>query len=607
MGRDSALFRLYSQVDFEEIRLNGGRKKKTAKKVASTKAKADGKGKEKITFSEPSQHTEDEEWASERTDTKKTEDDRTVLNEDGSAQSPKDAAPNTNTETTEGGEEVDKETDDEGDNTEREEAEEAEADRITGNLLQSIRRKAESVEELYLEWHEHRFDTPYRQILPGHTDEQCIRRLEEVEDLMMNVTNSNTLQEVQHRTCLLLPKTQLRKLKTKIRKIKEELNKMESVGTLAPRVLARLEKAKGELIQEVERLEAICSRMKVPVYNTPVIERFPVDCPTPPREDTAPIELPKENAAPIESSERADPNLTERSPPPPPEVLVSDVTKEWVEDRIKEFDETTVQPFKVRFGRIVDSALKFTDATKNLLESHQERCSDLGKGLWDVAVQQDKCVQRTTILEDVTSELKKDLDRLERDTDQRLNTMSGDLIGTTLTRVSELEKINGGLVAEDALDAEAGKDKEAPRSSQLTEAEVEAARIQRGEALFPGFADKVATLAAEDAERLEREARRLEGYAKENEKKKKAAASASAPKKRKREATKKEALKKVQIAELLREVSEPVIPSTSEQDDQIEDEVEAQLRSRSTRRRSSEPTGRQQPKKKSIYELTDSD
>ncbi|XP_047314559.1 eukaryotic translation initiation factor 5B-like, partial [Impatiens glandulifera] len=299
--------------------------------------------------------------------------------------------------------------------------------------------------------------------------------------------------------------------------------------------------------------------MQVPVYTAPEIERFPVNCPTPPRE----------NAASIESSERADPNLTEHSPPPLPEVPVSDFTKEWD-----------------RSNRIVDSALKFADVTRNLLERNQERFSELGESLQEEAVQRDKCVQRTVILEDVTSDLKKDFDRLERETDQRLTSMSNDLVGTTLDRVSELEKTNMNLVAElkalsaqmaeilrakvnadaaaiaadaetakriqDALDAEAGKDKEAPRSSQLTEEEEEAARIKKAKVIFPGFAEKVATQAAEDAARLERQKRKLEEFAEEN-KKKKAAASASAPKKRKREAPKKEALKKVQIAELLRE------------------------------------------------------
>ncbi|XP_047323281.1 calponin homology domain-containing protein DDB_G0272472-like [Impatiens glandulifera] len=159
--------------------------------------------------------------------------------------------------------------------------------------------------------------------------------------------------------------------------------------------------------------------------------------------------------------------------------------------------------------------------------------------------------------------------------------MADDLVGTTLDRVSELEKKNVDLVAElkalseqvaellrvkDALDAETGKEKEAPRSSQLTEEEEEVARIKRGETLFPGLTKKAAAQAAEDAERLEREKRRLEGYAAEN-KKKKAVTSTSAPKKRKREAP-----KKIQIADLLDEVTETVITSTSQQADQVEEE-----------------------------------
>ncbi|XP_047331464.1 titin-like [Impatiens glandulifera] len=555
MGRDSTLFRLLSQVDFEEIRLKerkqpapgstGGRKKKAAKKAAPAKTKEESKGKEKITFSEPPQQTEDEESASlfERTDTEKTEDDRSVNEDDNSAQSPNGAGPHTNPETTEGGEEDDEEEGDkeagnEGGDKEKEEAEEAEADRISRKLLQGVKKRAESIEELYLEWHDHRYGTPYREILPGHTDVECIQRLEEVEDLIMNLTNSNTLQE---------------------------------------------------------------------------IDTFPEHCPTPPQE----------NAASKDSDERADPNLTGQSPPPQPEVPASDFTKEWVEDRlqkleastselidnrIQEFEDSAVQPFKDRSIRIFDSALKFTDATRCLLERNQERFSKIGEDLREEAVQRSKCVQRTAILEDLTSELKGDFDRFEREPDQRLTSMSDDLVGTTLERVSELEKKNVDLVAElkalseqvaellrvkvnadaaaveadaqvakrvqDALDAEAGKEKEAPRSTHLTEEEEEAARMKRGEALFPGFAKRAAALAAEDAERLEREARRLEGYVAEN-KKKKAATSTSAPKKRKREAP-----KKAQIADLLDEVTETVITSTSQQADQVEEEVEEQLQSR---------------------------
>ncbi|XP_047320485.1 myosin-11-like [Impatiens glandulifera] len=447
--------------------------------------------------------------------------------------------------------------------------------------------------------------------------------------MLMNLTNSNTLQEVQCRTCLLKPKVRLRKLTTRIRKITEELEKIEHEDTVAPRVLARLEKAKGELTQEIERLEAICSRMKIPVYTPPQIDTFPEHCPTPPQE----------NAASKDSDERADPNLTGQSPPPEPEVPASDFTKEWVEDRlqkleastselidnrIQEFEDSAVQPFKDRSQRIFGSALQFADATRSLLVRNQERFLEIGEDLQEEAAQRNKYVQRTEILEDLTSDLKKDFDRLERETDQRLTSMNDDLVDTTLQRVSELEKTNVGLVADlkalseqvaellkakvnadaaaiaadaetakriqDALDAEMSKEKEAPRSTQLTEEEAEAERLRIAEAKYPGLTKKVAAQTAEDAARLERQKQKLEEFAAEN-KKKKAAASASAPKKRKREAPKKEAPKKVQIAELLNEVSEAVIPSESQQADQVEEEVEEQLRSRSIKRRSSEPTG----------------
>ncbi|XP_047339857.1 uncharacterized protein LOC124943389 [Impatiens glandulifera] len=540
MGRDSALFRHLSQVDFEEIRLKG------------------------------------------------TSEAKEVID-----RSPNNTGPDTNPETTEGGEEDGEEAGDEGGDKEKEEAEEVEADRISLKLLQGVKKRAESIEELYLEWHEHRFGTPYREILPGHTDVECIQRLEEVEDLIMNLTNSNTLQEVLHRTCLLKPKVQLRKLTTRIRKITEEFKAVGPEDTLTPRGLERLEKAKGDLIQEIGRLEAICRQRKIPVYTAPRIETSPDHYTTPPRE----------NAASKESDERVDSKPTGQSPPSQPEVSASDFTKEWVEgrlqrledstaeridSRIQEFEDSAVQSFKERSQRIVGSALKFADTTRYLLNRNQERISELDEDLQEEAALRGKYFKRTVILEDLTSELKGNFDRLERETDQRLTTMVDDLVGTTLGRVSELEKKNVSLEAElkalseqvaellrDALDAEAGKEKEAPRSSQLTEEEEEAERIRRSEAMFPGLAKKVAAQAAKDAERLERETRRLEGFATDN-KKKKAASSTTAPKKRKREAP-----KKAQIADLLNEVTETVITSTSQQATPVEeDEIEEHLQAR---------------------------
>ncbi|XP_047314626.1 stress response protein NST1-like [Impatiens glandulifera] len=131
---------------------------------------------------------------------------------------------------------------------------------------------------------------------------------------------------------------------------------------------------------------------------------------------------------------------------------------------------------------------------------------------------------------------------------------------------------------QDALDAEASKEKEVPRPSQLTEEEEEVERIRRSEAKFPGLTKKAAAQAAKDAERLEREKRRLEGFA-ADKKKKKAASSVSAPKKRKREAS-----KKAQIADLLNEVTETVITSTSQQATPVEeDEDEEHLQTRNNK------------------------
>ncbi|XP_047309886.1 cingulin-like [Impatiens glandulifera] len=622
----------------------GSRKKKADKKTVPAKEKAESKGKEKVTFSEPPQQTEDEESASnsERTDTERTDDERSANEEEHSGQSPNNAGPDANPETTEGSEEGGEDAGDEGGDKDNEETEEAEADRISLKLLQGAKRRAESIEELYLKWHEHRFGKPYSQILPGYTDVECLQRLKEVEDLIMDLTNSNTIEEVLHRTYLLKPQVQLRKLTTRIRKITEEFEEVGPEDTLTPRVLERLEKAKGDLIQEIDRLEAIYSQREIPVYTAPRIETSPDHCPTPPRE----------NAASKESDERADPLLTGQSPPTQPEVSESDFTKEWVEgrlqrfeastteridSRIQEFEDSAVQPFKDRFQRIVCSALKFADTTRYLLNNTRDRLSEIDEDQQEEAALRSKYFKRTVILEDTTSELKEDFGRLERETDQRLAEVAQDLVGTTLGRVSELEKKNAGLEDElkalsaqvtellqakinadaaaieanaqaakkvqDELDAEASKEKEAPRSSQLTEEEEEVERIRKAEAKFPGLTKKAVAQAEKDAARLERERRRLESFTEDN-KKKKAASSVSAPKKRKREPS-----KKVQIADLLNEVTETVISSIPQQAAQVEEEVEEQLQPRSTRQRVSEPASRPQPEKKrrNIYDFSDSE
>ncbi|XP_047326417.1 uncharacterized protein LOC124930099 [Impatiens glandulifera] len=330
----------------------------------------------------------------------------------------------------------------------------------------------------------------------------------------------------------------------------------------------------------------------------------PAHCPTPPRE----------NSATEESDERTDPPLTGQSPLKQPEASEPEVsepafTKEWVESRFQEFEDSEVFPLKEKFQRTVCSALKFANTTRQLLERTQDRFSEIDNDQQEEAVLRNKHLRRTVILEDTTFELKENFDRLERETDQRLTEVAGDLVGTTLGRINaDAAAVEADARAakkvQDELDAEARKEKEPPQRTEEEEVE----RIRRAEAKFPGFAKTVAAQAAKDAKRLERERRRLEGFTDDN-KKKKAASSVSVPTKRKREPS-----KKVQIADLLNEVTETVIESIPQQVTQVEEEDEEHLQPRSTRQRVSEPASRPQPVKKkrnkklmTSYDFSDSE
>ncbi|XP_047342789.1 myosin heavy chain, clone 203-like [Impatiens glandulifera] len=668
MGRDSALFKHLTQVDFEEIRQKGtsaakevidrvakagleyflggphvlyketveeffntatisddkitatpapgskgGRKKKAGKKAAPTKEKTESKGKEKITFSEPPQPMEEEESASgsERSESEKTDDERSGNEEEHSGRSPDNAGPDANPETTEGGEEGGNERG----NEEEKEDEEAEADRIALKLLKGTERRAGKIEEIYREWHEHRFGKRYRHILPGYTDEESFQRLKEVEDVVMDLTKSDTIEEVLNRTYLLRPRAQLQKLTVRIRKVTERYEEVASEDTLTPLVLERLEKARGDLIQEIDRLEAMYGQREIPVYTAPRIDTSPDHC----------LTLPRANSASDESDERADPPLTGQSPLIQPEVSESDFTKEWVESRlqgfedstkewvdsrIQEFEDSAVQPLRERFQRTVGSTLKFANTTRHLLDRTEERFSEIDEDQREEAVLRSKHLKRT---------------------------VAEDLVGTTLRRVSDLEKKNEGLEAElkalseqvtellnakinadtaaieadaratkkvqDALDDEARKEKEAPRPSHLTEEEEEAERIRRAEAKFLGLAKKAAAQAAKDVARLERESQRLERFAADN-KKKKAASSSSIPAKRKRESS-----KKAQVADLLNVVTETGIESIPDQATHVEEEAEVHLLRRPTKQRVTESASQPQPVKKNrnIFDFSDSD
>ncbi|XP_047320571.1 neurofilament heavy polypeptide-like [Impatiens glandulifera] len=545
----------------------------------------------------PGEEEEESASTSERTGSEKTDD------EEQSGQSPDNAGTGANPETAEGGEEHSEEEEEEDDATK--------ADRIARRLLEVIARRADNVGEIYREWHEHRFNKLYRDILLDFTDEECFQRLKEVEEIVMVLTNSETIHEALGRTSVIRPRARLQKLTVRIRKIKERYEDT-SEDTLTPLVLQRLEKAREELVEEIKRLEEMYKQREISHYTAPRIDKSPTHRPTPPRADPATNK----------TDERTDPPLTGQPPHDQPEVSEPGVTKEWVKSLLQEFEDSTVNPLEEKMQRPVSSALRFANKTRQLLLWEDNQMSEIEDGYREEAESRSKQLQRTVILEDKTSEIEKNFDRLERETDQRLTEVTEDLIGTTLGRVSELEKKNEGLEAElkaltaqvaellnakinadvavmeanaraaqevqDALDNKARKAKDPP---QLTEEE-RAERERRTAAKYPGLAKSVAAQAAKDAERLDRERQRLEGFAAAN-KKKKEVHSSSVPAKRKRESS-----KKAQVADLLNEVTDTVIESIPDQATHVEEEDEEHLLRRPTRQRVSGSESRPQPVKK---------
>ncbi|XP_047313609.1 neurofilament heavy polypeptide-like [Impatiens glandulifera] len=346
--------------------------------------------------------------------------------------------------------------------------------------------------------------------------------------------------------------------------------------------------------------------------STPRIDKSPTHGPTPPRANPATNETDEGTETPLTAQQQTE--QTGASGP--------GITEDRVKILLQEFADSTVHPLEEKFNKTVSLALRFANNTRNTLLMTDDRISEIEAAHREEAVLRSNHLRRTAILEDMTSEIEKNFDRLERETEQRLTEVTEDLVGTTLDGVSELEKKNAGLEADlkalspqvdellkakmnadaavveansqaakkvqDALDDEARREKEPP---QLTEEE-RAERERRTEAKFPGLAKLVAAQAAKDAERLERERQRLEGFAAAN-KKKKEVPSSSVPAKRKRDSS-----KKAQVAELLNEVTDTVIESLPDQATHVEEEDEEHLEHRSTRQRVSESASRPQPVKR---------
>ncbi|XP_047320504.1 uncharacterized protein LOC124924523 [Impatiens glandulifera] len=528
----------------------GGRKKKSGKKSAPAKEKAGSKGKEKIVFSEPPSQTEEEESASTsgRTESEKTDDERP--NDEGlSGLSPDNTGTGENPENDE--------ADVEG-SEEEEEEDQTKADTIARRLLEVITLRAEKVGDIYREWHEYRFTKLYKHILPGFTEEECFKRMKEIEDIVMSLTNAKTIHKALGRTVIIRPRAQLQKLTVRIRKIKERYEEETLEDTLTPLVLERLEKAREELEEEIERLEVMYRQREIPHSPAPRIDKGQTHGATPPRANPVINEINEGTETPFTAQQQAE------------QIGASElgITEERVKFLLREFADSAVRPLEERMTRTVNLALRFANNTRHTLLMADDRISQV------------EADYRVSVLEKKNAGLKDRNEKLEADL-KALTAQVDELIKAKMNADVAVVEANekAAKKVQDALNEETRLAKEPP---QLTEEEI-AERERRVMAKYPGLAESVAAQAAKDAERLDNERQRLEGFASAH-KKQKEAPSSSVPAKRKRKSS-----KKVQVAELLNEVTDAVIESQPDQATHTEEEDEVHLERRPTRQRVSRP------------------
>ncbi|XP_047339511.1 eukaryotic translation initiation factor 5B-like [Impatiens glandulifera] len=429
-------------------------------------------------------------------------------------------------------------------------------------------------------------------MLPGLTDEQCFRRLKEMEETVMSLTNAETPSQAMDRYAIVRPRARLQKLTVRIQKLKERYIAGTPKANLQLLVLDKLEIKRGELNEEIEQIDAVHIQREKPHSPAHETDDGQNHSATPPLAD------PVIN----ETDERAGTPLTGQLETDQPGVSEPGVT----EERVKE----------TKVKKVVRQTLLLAKKTRDDLVKAHDRITAIEADYRDETVLRNNHLRRTEELDEKTSGIVDDLDRLERETEQRLTEVTEDLVSSTLDRVKDLEKKNVSLedrndkleadlkaltehVAElinakinadiaveeanaraakevqDTLDEEARRAKEAPR---LSEEEI-AERERITETKYPGLARSIAAQAAEDAKRLNTERQRLDKFATAH-KKKKAASSSSVPAKRKRKIS-----KKAQVAGLLERITETVIDTEPNPGMHFEDEDEEHLEQRSTRQR----------------------
>ncbi|XP_047339949.1 uncharacterized protein CG45076-like [Impatiens glandulifera] len=327
------------------------------------------------------------------------------------------------------------------------------------------------------------------------------------------------------------------------------------------------------------------------------------------RSETPPLADPVIN----ETEERTGTPLDEQLETEQPRTSEPGITEERVKILIQEFADSTVHPLETKVKKALRRTLMLAENTRDNLVKAEDRITKVEVDYRDDTILRNEHLQQTKALEDKTSGIKEDLDRLERETEQGFTEVEEDLgwrvtdlenknasledrndkleadLKALTEQVNELikAKVNADIAVEeanaraakevqDALDEEARIAKEPPR---LSEEEI-TAREQHLAANNPALARSIAAQAVEDAGRLNNERQRLEEFT-TTHKKKKAASSSSVPAKRKRKTS-----KKAQVVGLLERITETVIDTEPNPDPpQSEDEEEEHLARRSTRQR----------------------
>ncbi|XP_047339500.1 ERC protein 2-like [Impatiens glandulifera] len=408
-----------------------------------------------------------------------------------------------------------------------------------------------------------------------------------------------------------------------MRKLTERYVAGTSKAKLQVLVLDILTVKKGEFIDEIERLEAVCRQQDT--AHSPRLETGDGQNPG----DKSPLT----DQAINETDDRTEPPITENLESNQPGDSESAITEKEVITIINEFANTNVRPWKKKVNNVVVQTIKLAETIRDDLVKANEWITSVETNYCEADARYGDHLKRTIDLEEMTPKLADDLksvtqrveelERFQEKTEQRLTKVDEDLgrssteAGSTLDRVTSLEEKNASLEErnnkleadlkavteqvnelinaklatdraveeanaeaakkiQDALDEETRKTKEAPRLSEADLAE----RARNVAARNPALAKSIAAQEAKDVERLNTEKQRLDEYAKAH-KKSKAAPSSSVSATRKRKIPS----RKTQVTEMLGRITETVIDSTPDPALQTEDDFEEDLEPRHTRHR----------------------